>query len=169
MLPLLSLQGTILISPSLPLDDKCNSCWEFWADVCPLYITGASMRSGFRATIYINSAMQTAAIEEIDGRVSRVLAWRHSSAGMGTLQYWHGDSQVHNSDVFSFSQDSLEAGERANVRFRFLKHPEFLRVGSRVLFREGRTKGIGQITQLGPVEWAADERTHPVAYSKPNR
>ena len=31
------------------------------------------MRSGCQATVYINSAMQTAAIEEIEGRVSRVL------------------------------------------------------------------------------------------------
>lgn len=42
----------------------------------------------------------------------------------------------------------LGAGEKGRVHFRFQRHPEFLRVGSRVLFREGRTKGIGEIVRL---------------------
>ena len=46
-----------------------------------------------------------------------------------------------------FFQD-LGAGEKGRVHFRFQRHPEFLRVGSRVLFREGRTKGIGEIVRL---------------------
>uniref|UniRef100_A0A673HEX6 GTP-binding protein 2-like n=1 Tax=Sinocyclocheilus rhinocerous TaxID=307959 RepID=A0A673HEX6_9TELE len=39
-------------------------------------------------------------------------------------------------------------GERAVVCFRFLKHPEYLRVGAKLLFREGVTKGIGHVTHL---------------------
>lgn len=31
-----------------------------------------------------------------------------------------------------------------------MRHPEFLQVGSRILFREGRTKGIGEVTKLVP-------------------
>ena len=31
-----------------------------------------------------------------------------------------------------------------------MRHPEFLRVGSRILFREGRTKAIGEITKIIP-------------------
>lgn len=42
----------------------------------------------------------------------------------------------------------LRTGDRAVVRFGFLKQPEFLRVGSRLLFREGRTKGVGKIIKL---------------------
>lgn len=36
------------------------------------------------------------------------------------------------------------------VRFRFLKHPEYLRLGAKLLFREGVTKGIGHIARLLP-------------------
>jgi len=36
-------------------------------------------------------------------------------------------------------------------RFRFLRNPEYIRVGDRLLFREGRTKGVGKITRLIPV------------------
>uniref|UniRef100_A0A4W5P6J5 GTP binding protein 2b n=2 Tax=Hucho hucho TaxID=62062 RepID=A0A4W5P6J5_9TELE len=34
--------------------------------------------------------------------------------------------------------------------FRFIKHPEYLRMGAKLLFREGVTKGIGHVTCLLP-------------------
>lgn len=45
-------------------------------------------------------------------------------------------------------QEELRTGEQAVVCFRFLKHPEYLRVGAKLLFREGVTKGIGHVTHL---------------------
>lgn len=47
-------------------------------------------------------------------------------------------------------QEDLRTGERAVVRFRFIKHPEYLRLGAKLLFREGVTKGIGHIARLLP-------------------
>ncbi|XP_019745184.1 GTP-binding protein 2-like [Hippocampus comes] len=45
-------------------------------------------------------------------------------------------------------KDELRTGERAVVAFGFLKHPEYLRTGAKLLFREGVTKGIGHVTRL---------------------
>ncbi|OZJ05298.1 hypothetical protein BZG36_01945 [Bifiguratus adelaidae] len=42
----------------------------------------------------------------------------------------------------------LRTGDRARVQFEFIKNPEYLKLGSRLIFREGRTKGIGKVTQL---------------------
>ncbi|XP_023280034.1 GTP-binding protein 2-like [Seriola lalandi dorsalis] len=47
-------------------------------------------------------------------------------------------------------KDELRTGERAVVRFRFIKHPEYLRLGAKLLFREGVTKGIGHVSRLLP-------------------
>ncbi|KAM6940186.1 GTP-binding protein 2b [Xenentodon cancila] len=47
-------------------------------------------------------------------------------------------------------KDELRTGERAVVHFRFIKHPEYLRLGAKLLFREGVTKGIGHVTRLLP-------------------
>lgn len=47
-------------------------------------------------------------------------------------------------------KDELRTGERAVVRFRFIKHTEYIRVGAKLLFREGVTKGIGHVTRLLP-------------------
>ncbi|XP_047221452.1 GTP-binding protein 2-like isoform X6 [Girardinichthys multiradiatus] len=47
-------------------------------------------------------------------------------------------------------KDELRTGERAVVRFHFIKHPEYLRLTAKLLFREGVTKGIGHVTRLLP-------------------
>ncbi len=44
--------------------------------------------------------------------------------------------------------DVIRTGDRAIVRFRFLQYAEYLNPGSRVLFREGRTKGVGKILHV---------------------
>jgi GTPase len=50
--------------------------------------------------------------------------------------------------IVSLPQSVLRTGDRATVRFRFMRSPEYLRVGQRLLFREGRTKGVGRIVEL---------------------
>jgi GTPase len=51
--------------------------------------------------------------------------------------------------------DVLRSGHRAIVRFRYKQFPEFLKVGERLIFREGKTKGIGRIAKLYPVDGKA--------------
>lgn len=36
--------------------------------------------------------------------------------------------------------------------FRFIKHPEFIQVGSRLVFRDGTTKGLGVVTDIFPLD-----------------
>lgn len=42
----------------------------------------------------------------------------------------------------------LRTGDRAKVKFEFMKQPEFVKLGQKLLFREGKTKGLGVITKL---------------------
>eukprot|EP00760_Papus_ankaliazontas_P012313 PhM_4_TR15249/c0_g1_i1/m.59364 len=42
----------------------------------------------------------------------------------------------------------LRTGDKARVRFRFLYRPEYMTVGQKLVFREGRTKGLGTVTGL---------------------
>ncbi|XP_059096502.1 GTP-binding protein 2-like isoform X2 [Tigriopus californicus] len=46
----------------------------------------------------------------------------------------------------------LQNNDQASVIFRFIRHPEYIKVGQRLLFRDGRSKGIGKITQIFPYE-----------------
>lgn len=45
-------------------------------------------------------------------------------------------------------QESIKTNEKARVLFRFLKQPEFVRPGSRLLFRQGTTKGMGEVLKV---------------------
>jgi hypothetical protein len=63
------------------------------------------------------------------------------------------------------SKDCLRTGDKAIIHFRFIKHPEYMTPGQRMVFREGRTKAVGNIvriiTQTTP--------THPNARTKQNK
>ncbi|CAF3813523.1 unnamed protein product [Rotaria magnacalcarata] len=52
--------------------------------------------------------------------------------------------------IVSLPVENLRTGDRANVIFRFIKSPEYLRLGMKLIFREGRTKAIGSISKLTP-------------------
>ena len=51
--------------------------------------------------------------------------------------------------IIDIDRAYIRTGDRAIVAFRFVQRPEFLAVGDRILFREGRTKGLGIVTQVG--------------------
>ncbi|MCY3412556.1 MAG: elongation factor 1-alpha [Candidatus Heimdallarchaeota archaeon] len=60
----------------------------------------------------------------------------------------HCKSISQSAKIVSIDKERLRTGDRAIVEFEFLYRPEHLRVGQRVIFREGRTKGIGIITKV---------------------
>lgn len=66
-------------------------------------------------------------------------------------------------------QDTLAAGEKGRVKFQYMRHPEFLQVGSRILFREGRTKGIGEVIKLVPYQETNEEKKYSPNKRKPSR
>ncbi|GAB0097647.1 GTP-binding protein 2 [Sergentomyia squamirostris] len=45
----------------------------------------------------------------------------------------------------------LRTNDSASVLFRFVRQPEYVREGMRILFREGSSKGIGVVTQVFPL------------------
>lgn len=44
-------------------------------------------------------------------------------------------------------KELLRTGDRGQVLFRFINSPEYIHPGANILFREGRTRGLGQITK----------------------
>ncbi|KAF2102352.1 GTP binding protein [Rhizodiscina lignyota] len=51
--------------------------------------------------------------------------------------------------IIDIDRQYIRTGDRATVAFRFVQRPEYLAVGDRILFREGRTKGLGIVKTLG--------------------
>ncbi|KAF2897787.1 hypothetical protein ILUMI_08374 [Ignelater luminosus] len=60
----------------------------------------------------------------------------------------HCGSIRQTASILSMSQDCLRTGDKAVVHFRFIKHPEYIVPGQRMVFREGRTKAVGNVLRL---------------------
>lgn len=69
--------------------------------------------------------------------------------GLTQSEMKSGHCTVAKCNVFLL-QGALTTNEQATVTFRFVTSPEYIRIGSTLLFRERTTKGIGQITKLYP-------------------
>ncbi|KAI9846963.1 MAG: hypothetical protein M1837_003319 [Sclerophora amabilis] len=51
--------------------------------------------------------------------------------------------------IIDIDREYIRTGDRATVAFHFVQRPEYLAVGDRLLFREGRTKGLGIVKAVG--------------------
>ena len=60
----------------------------------------------------------------------------------------HCGSIRQTAQILDMNAECLRTGDKASVRFRFIKNPEYLRLGQKMIFREGRTKAIGTIVAL---------------------
>jgi len=51
--------------------------------------------------------------------------------------------------IIDIDRPYIRTGDRATVAFQFVQRPEYLAPGDRLLFREGRTKGLGIVKSVG--------------------
>ena len=138
-------QGTVLLSEAA-LNEAAHSCSEFDVELQLLYCSNSCVRKGFQATVYVASIMQNAVIDAIHDKVT---------GGLPVC------TPCVSTTLPLSLQESLTTGEKASVRCRFLHHPEFLRVGSRVVMREGPTKATGEVSRLLPLkDGTATHTTH---------
>lgn len=49
-------------------------------------------------------------------------------------------------------QEELYTGDEATVKLQFIKQPEYLTCGSRLLFRHGQFKSMGTIVKIFPLD-----------------
>ncbi|CEF71646.1 Dgp-1 [Strongyloides ratti] len=74
----------------------------------------------------------------------------------------HVGSVRQTAQIIKMGKDVLRTGDRDVVTFRFIRHPEYLRLGTRLVFREGRAKAVGKIINVIPYQGIA-----PIKSSKP--
>lgn len=77
----------------------------------------------------------------------------------------HCGSIRQTASILSMSEECLRTGDKAVVHFRFIKHPEYLKAGQRMVFREGRTKAVGNVLRLIPPANSQSQTTRV----KPNK
>ena len=62
----------------------------------------------------------------------------------------HIDNIRQSAKIIGMDKDSIRTRDTAVVEFQFISRPEYVKVGSSLIFREGRTKGIGKIVSVTP-------------------
>uniref|UniRef100_A0AC35U4M4 Tr-type G domain-containing protein n=1 Tax=Rhabditophanes sp. KR3021 TaxID=114890 RepID=A0AC35U4M4_9BILA len=62
----------------------------------------------------------------------------------------HVGSTRQTAQIQSMQKEVLRTGDRDTITFRFIRYPEYLRLGTRLVFREGRTKAVGKVVKIIP-------------------
>ncbi|XP_076054135.1 GTP-binding protein 1-like isoform X2 [Oratosquilla oratoria] len=62
----------------------------------------------------------------------------------------HVGSVRQTASIIDMDKECLRTGDKALVHFRFIKHPEYLKAGMKMVFREGRTKAVGRVLEVIP-------------------
>jgi elongation factor 1-alpha len=112
-----------------------TSTLQFDAEIAVLKGESTTIRrSHYMAYVHILNVRQSAYARDIE-------IVNHFATG---LTHAHKDVEEEGSIV-------LRPGSRAKVRFEFAKRPEYIRTGMRMLFRDGRVRGVGIVTGIPTV------------------
>ena len=116
----------VMVNPAL--EPQC--CYEFEGEILVLHHP-TTISCKYQAMVHCGSIRQTASIIRMSSECLRT-----------------GDkAQV----LFRYLERAGPLIIRFHVKtFRFVKHPEFLKEGQRLVFREGRTKAVGNVSKIIP-------------------
>lgn len=99
-----------------------------------------------KGMVMVAPSLQPVASWEFEGEI---LVLHHPTTISPRYQAMvHCGSVRQTASILSMSRDYLRTGDKAKVHFRFMKNPEYLRPGQKMVFREGRTKAIGTISKV---------------------
>jgi len=108
-------------------------------------IKRSQLRKGM---VMVSSKLEPKACWEFEGDI---LVLHHPTTISVKYQAMvHVGSIRQTATIISMSKEHMRTGDKASVRFRFIKNPEYLRNDMRLVFREGRTKAVGSISKLYP-------------------
>ncbi|XP_077979882.1 GTP-binding protein 1-like [Glandiceps talaboti] len=101
-----------------------------------------------KGMVMVSPAVQPKACWEFEGEI---LVLHHPTTISPRYQAMvHCGSIRQTATITSMSKDHLRTGDKAQVHFRFIKNPEYIKPDTRMVFREGRTKAVGSIHKIFP-------------------
>ena len=115
------------------LKENPTSTLQFDAEICVLKGEGTTIRRSYQAYVHILNVRQSAFARNIE-------IVNNNAVGLPSS---HSRSDNGEDDCIV-----LRPGSRAKVTFEFAKRPEYIRPGMRMLFRDGRVRGVGIITSI---------------------
>ncbi|KAI8912536.1 P-loop containing nucleoside triphosphate hydrolase protein [Gorgonomyces haynaldii] len=99
-----------------------------------------------KGMVMVSKSMEPKAVMEFEAEV--LILYHSTTIGSRYQAMVHCGGVRQTARIVDLDKAVLRTGDRSIVRFRFMQKPEYLKVGARLLFREGRTKGLGKVTRL---------------------
>lgn len=121
------------------------SCRAFEAEIMVLH-HHSTIKQDYQAVVHMGDVRQTAVIE----RIVLLDCVKPSSSPSSPRSSPTESGASASADAAGQPKErgpALRTGDRARIIFRFLFKPEYVRIGSLFLFREGSTKGVGRVTR----------------------
>jgi GTPase len=91
----------------------------------------AGLTVNYTAVVHCGSIRQTAQVVHVQGSRDSAVQTAEPTSGLALSPHPH-----------------LQAGDKGIVTFRFTSHPEYVTVGAKFIFREGRMKGLGKVVKV---------------------
>lgn len=131
-------KGMVMLNEKI--DPEIRMTWKFQAEILILHHQ-TTCGKGYTPVIHAGVVRQSAKILSITkiGKVKVPRGGKNSPVKSNRKIPAEDDKE---------NKDTLRTGDRALVDFEFCYYPEFLSVGTQMLFREGRAKGIGKIIKI---------------------
>lgn len=132
-----------------------GACREFEAEVLILFHSSTTITCKYQAMLHCGVIRQTVQIVHIDPPSPPPSPLPNDKSNI-VQEDAEQNPPANNLDVNSVDggEAVLRTGDRRRVRFKFMWHPEWMHEGARLLFREGRTKGVGRVVKLFPLGFA---------------
>jgi len=139
------------------LKESPTSTKEFDAEICVLKGEGTTIRRSYQAYVHILNVRQSAWAKKIEIVHTNALGGGSNSSGEegGGGSSGSSDNGLSATRTALYGEDNeivLRPGCRAKIRFVFAQRPEYVRPGMRMLFRDGRVRGVGLVTAIPTVQ-----------------
>jgi len=139
-------RGMVILKDVIP-----SATRTFDAEICVLKGEGTTIRKSYQAYVHILNVRQSCFARQIELVNSNTSTASKSDVKPIISNYNHAAS-IEDDEETGDANIVLRPGCRAKVRFEFAKRPEYIRPGMRMLFRDGRVRGVGIITGIPTVE-----------------
>jgi len=114
--------------------------------VVGIAIKGAKMEEIKRGMILCDKSIQPKAVKSFE---AEILVLNHPTRiATGYEPIIHLQTAAEVAKIECLDKEYLKSGDTGKVRFNLKYSPQFLEVGDRFIFREGKTKGIGTVTRI---------------------
>ncbi|GAB1607488.1 GTP-binding protein 2-like [Argonauta hians] len=115
------------------------------ATVALFNIERESLRKGM---VLVSPESSPFACIEFDANIYVLFHAKHISTGFQTTIHVGNVRQT--VKIVRMDKESIKTNEKATVTFHLIKQPEYIRIGAQLLFREGQTKGMGEVLKVYP-------------------